>query len=526
MCDLSHNINRGKVTVGNKRELTINMAASLIQFTINIGIGFCLSPFVVSKLGAEAYGYVGLANNIISYVSLLTIALDSVAGRFITIAYHQGEKEKAERYFSSTFMADCLIALVVAVVAIPVTFNLEHLINIAPHLVDDVKMLFAFLFVQFIITSVSTVLTVATFITNKLYLSSLANTGFSIVRLVVMMVFFGFLPPMVMYVGLGSLCGTFLTVLLNYRYTRRLTPELILRKDAISWPLVREMLSSGMWNVVIKLQQVISFGLKLLVANLMINPYKMGMMSIAQTVPSMVSGLMGTISGLFYPAQTRYFAQGRVTELVYDMKFGMRMCGFFTVVITTVTCVLGKEFFLLWQPGQDPKMLYLLMLITMMGFLVSGAATTLQNVPLIVNKLKTYSISWLLFSITSLPLTWILIKFTPLDIYAVAIVPTALEVLANVTFVPIYASTILKVSNWTFYPVYLQYVASTVLSLTVCIGIKHLLHISSKTWVAFFISAVIYTAIASMITLLTLLGNRERNDLWDIIKRKLHLKVA
>ena len=65
MCDLSHNINRGKVTVGNKRELTINMAASLIQFTINIGIGFCLSPFVVSKLGAEAYGYVGLANNII-----------------------------------------------------------------------------------------------------------------------------------------------------------------------------------------------------------------------------------------------------------------------------------------------------------------------------------------------------------------------------------------------------------------------------------------------------------------------------
>ena len=102
--------------MGNKRELTINMAASLIQFTINIGIGFCLSPFVVSKLGAEAYGYVGLANNIISYVSLLTIALDSVAGRFITIAYHQGEKEKAERYFSSTFMADCLIALVVAVV--------------------------------------------------------------------------------------------------------------------------------------------------------------------------------------------------------------------------------------------------------------------------------------------------------------------------------------------------------------------------------------------------------------------------
>lgn len=510
--------------MNNKRQLAVNMAASLIQFAINIGIGFGLSPFVVGKLGAEAYGYVGLANNIISYASLLTVALDSVAGRFITVAYHQGDKEKADRYFSSTFMADCVIALVVAIIAIPVTLDLEHLINISPELVADVKMLFAFLFIQFIITSVSTVFTVATFITNKLYLSSLANTAFSILRVVIMVVCFGFLPPMVMYVGLAALFGSAVVVVLNVRYTHRLTPELHFVRSAVSWATVREMLSAGIWNVVIKLQQVISFGLKLLVANLMVSPYKMGMMSIAQTIPSMISGLMGTISGLFYPDQTKYFAQGKIDLLVRDMKSGMRMCGFFTVVITVVCCVVGREFFTLWQPGQDADMLNLLMLITMLGFLVSGAATTLQNIPLIVNRLKFYSIAWLLFSLTSLPLTWLLLEVTPLDIYAVAIVPTALEILANVTFVPIYASIILGIAKRTFYPVYVQYVASALLSFGACEGLKVLFGIQAGTWVSFFASCVLYSVIASVITIVTLLGKRERSTLLGIVLRKLHLE--
>lgn len=508
----------------SKRQLVVNMAASLTQFIINIGIGFGLSPFVVSKLGAEAYGYVGLANNVISYASLLTIALDSVAGRFITVAYHQGDKEKADRYFSSTFMADCVIAIVVASIAIPVTFNLDHLINISPELVSDVKMLFAFLFLQFIVTSLCTVFTVATFITNKLYLSSLANMAFSILRVIIMVTCFSFLPPLVMYVGMAALCGSAVVVSLNIHYTRMLTPELHFVRSAVSWPTVREMLSAGIWNVVIKLQQVISFGLKLLVANLMVSPYKMGMMSIAQTIPSMISGLMGTISGLFYPDQTKYFAQGKIDMLVRDMKSGMRMCGFFTVVITVVCCVVGREFFTLWQPGQDSEMLYQLMFISMCGFLVSGAATTLQNIPLIVNRLKLYSLAWLVFSLMSLPLTWVLLEVTPLDIYAVAIVPTSLEVLANVTFVPIYAAVILGIPKRTFYSVYAQYVASALLSFAVCEGLKSLLHIPSSTWIMFFASCVVYSIAASVITIIVLLGKRERTALLGIVLRKLHLE--
>ena len=81
----------------NKKQFIVNLVASLVNFVVNIGIGFAITPFIVGRVGAEAYGFVGLANNMVGYASLFTIALNSVAGRFITVAYHQGDKGKADR---------------------------------------------------------------------------------------------------------------------------------------------------------------------------------------------------------------------------------------------------------------------------------------------------------------------------------------------------------------------------------------------------------------------------------------------
>ena len=74
----------------DKKQFIINLAASLVNFAVNMGIGFAITPFIVSRVGAEAYGFAGLANTMVGYATLFTIALNSVAGRFITVAYHQG----------------------------------------------------------------------------------------------------------------------------------------------------------------------------------------------------------------------------------------------------------------------------------------------------------------------------------------------------------------------------------------------------------------------------------------------------
>ena len=53
----------------NKRQFILNLFASLISFAANLGIGFLMTPFIVQQIGAEAYGFVGLANTMINYAT-------------------------------------------------------------------------------------------------------------------------------------------------------------------------------------------------------------------------------------------------------------------------------------------------------------------------------------------------------------------------------------------------------------------------------------------------------------------------
>lgn len=83
----------------NKRETLINIFAALITLGVQMFISFWLSPFVVGKLGEEAYGFINLANNFISYASLVSVAINSMASRYISVEYNSGNKEKAKFIF-------------------------------------------------------------------------------------------------------------------------------------------------------------------------------------------------------------------------------------------------------------------------------------------------------------------------------------------------------------------------------------------------------------------------------------------
>lgn len=510
--------------MGDKKQLLVNMVASLVNFAVSVGIGLVLTPYIVRSIGAEAYGFIGLANTFVSYAQLLTIALNSVAGRFITVAYHEGDEAKANGYYSSTLAANGIMVVVLVVVAVPVVTFLDRLVNISPHLVGDVKALFVFIFLNFMLSTIATVYSVATFVKNKLYLSSIANLAFSLVRVVVMVALFGILPPKVYYVGLAVCLATAVTTLMNRSYTRRLLPDISFDKKSVSWLSIREMLSAGVWNVVTKLQQIMMFGLQLLVANLMISPYLMGMLSIAQTVPNQISGLMWTVSSLFYPEQTKYYAQGKHKELIEDLKSGMKVSGFFTNIIFVAMLVAGYDFMSLWQHGQDTELLYQLLTLTMLGLLISGVATTLQNLPLIVNRLKKYSIGWLVYSAISMVVLIAFIEVLPKwGVFLVAAIPPLFEILANVTFVPIYASRCLGIGKFEFYPIYIRYFASTAVAAAACWGIRHVFALVANGWVSLILTCCLYALVTILLDVVLLLGRKERSMLVGVLRKKLHI---
>ena len=105
-----------------------------------------LTPYVVENVGAEAYGFVNLANNFVSYANLVSVALNSMAGTFITIKLHKNYEEEANKYFTSVVIANIFLAIITSTLAVFIVINLDKLINISPYLLKDVQVLWIFIF--------------------------------------------------------------------------------------------------------------------------------------------------------------------------------------------------------------------------------------------------------------------------------------------------------------------------------------------------------------------------------------------
>ena len=79
----------------SKKQLSINLIANVAAYSVNIIISFFMTPYLIRVLGKEAYSFYPIANNFVQYMGIITVALNSMASRFITIELAKGNDYKA-----------------------------------------------------------------------------------------------------------------------------------------------------------------------------------------------------------------------------------------------------------------------------------------------------------------------------------------------------------------------------------------------------------------------------------------------
>lgn len=502
--------------LSKNKQLIINLVATIISMIINYGISFFFTPYLIRETGGEAYGFVSLANNMVNYATIVTIALNSVAGRFITIRMHQNNKEVANQYFNSVIGANIFFSGIIIIVFIPVIYNLQNILEIPREIVNDVKALFLFIVFNFIISIISNVFSVATFITNKLYLSSLGNGISSLIRVCLLVTLFSIFPANVMYIGIVSCICTLFVAVYNKVLTAKLKTGLVIDRKYMKLGKVKELLSSGIWNSVTKLSQILSDGLDLLISNVWVGAYTMGQLSISYTIPTIISSLLSSVASLFNPQQTYYYAKGDIKGVVAELKLNMKMSGFCVSIIFSVFIVFGHEFFELWAPTQNVDMIYHLSLLAIVSVLVSGVTSSLNSIFLLTDRLKVNSLVWLLVSVVDVVIVLILVVCTGLGVYAVAGVSKIVGLIVNLTYTPIYSCVCLEISKKTFYPLIGRYMICTFVLLVMC-KIFFLIMPDISDWTGLILEIAFCGGIGVIFNFIFFLNTRERDYLLNTV---------
>lgn len=501
------------------RQLTINMIANFINFGISLCISFFLSPYIVRTIGVEANGFITLANNFVNYTSLITIALNSMTGRFVTISLTERKTDDANKYFTSALLANISIAAVLGTIGAFIVLSLKSLINVPSNLLLDVQLLFALLFINCLLGVIGSVFSVATFARNKLYLEYIRTIQGNVARAMVIFLGFIFLTPHVWIVGLGGLVSGIIILIYDVKYTKKLLPEIEIKKSNFCFSYVLILLKSGVWNTVNKLGQILADGLDMLITNLFIDATAMGILSLAKTVPNLIYSLMGSIVGVFTPDFTIMYAQKKFKELVAEVKQSMKIMGVVTNLPVVILIVCGKDFFKLWQPTQNPEQLQLLSIITVACLIFSGSVNCLYNIFTVVNKLKLNSIIVLIHGVLSTIIVFILLKSTSFGIYAVAGVSTTLGILRILAFTVPYGARCLGQKWYTFYIDVFKPVLFTILASGVCVCV--LKNYPSGGWLLLCGKSIITVTISVLIGYYAIFSKRERNVVSSRIIEKL-----
>ena len=152
-----------------------NILMNILAFFVQFIISFYISPVIVSGVGTAAYGYIGLANDFVSYASIIASVFNSVAARFIANCLYKKEIDKANKYFNSLIVANFVIAIVLSIVSTILIPNLDSFISIPSDILFDVKVSFTLTFVSYIITLITMVFTTSTFISNRTDIQGIRN---------------------------------------------------------------------------------------------------------------------------------------------------------------------------------------------------------------------------------------------------------------------------------------------------------------------------------------------------------------
>ena len=504
------------------RQLAINMLSSFTAFVLNLGINFFLTPYVVRKLGIEANGFLRLSSDIVGYTSLLTIALNSMAGRFITVKYQEGKVEEANKYFSSVFYSNLVLSVAVLIILLIFLFNLESLFELPAHLVLDVKILFCASILTTIIGLLTNVYGVATFIKNRLDLSSIQQIIGNVIRATLIVLLFGCFPAHLWYYAITGIVMTLYVSFTNYKFCRYLTPEFYLSYHNFEWIKVKELLKSGIWNLINKLGDIMGHGFDMIIANVCISASAMGLFSISKTIPTLLLCFFGMISGVFAPLFTQLWAQRRKDELQSEFLKAIRICGFFANIPLVCLMVFGDSFYKLWLPGEDYEKLQILTILGAFNFIISMPQEPLWNIFTITNKLKYSSLVLISINILTFATLMLSMFFVSTPFYRLLILAGASTFwnnLKNLFFLPLYGAHCMEFGRYAFYKPLIKSVLGFAISCSLCITLRFFYRIDS--WLDLFVVGMITLMICVTTNIFVILKNTDRQFIIShILKRK------
>jgi len=490
-----------------KSKSVLNLISNILSLVLSMGLSMWLVPFIINTLGTEAYGFIPLTQQFVSYMTVISVALTSMSGRFFTIARRNDNMLEAETYFNTSLTAASIGSILIGILILFFSLFINKIINVPLYLLWDVRLAFLIYGIVFLIGMLTSIFSDAPFANNKIYLTSIVNIINIIVKFLVIVLILKVLVPRIWYISLGNLIAGFISLIVSVYFFKKLEPDIKINYHLFDIDKLKEILSSSVWNSFGWIGTILFLQIDLLVANWNLGPKLAGEYSAVLQLSTLLRTFSGAITSVFTPTIVALYATKRIKELVKYSNDSVNMTGLLISLPIGLVCGLGGVFLSIWINPSFIKYQGLLSLLTI-HLSVNLSVQSLFAVQTALNKVKIPAVATVVMGVINLGLALLLSGPVGMGAYGIALAGAIVLTSKNLVFTPLYVAYITKQARYA----YLKGVIRPVIATLGVAAFGYLVqnNITINNWYSFFIVCSGISVIYVIVVYLFLIKKEEK----------------
>jgi O-antigen/teichoic acid export membrane protein len=414
-----------------QRQAIKNVTAMWIGLLINAAVGFFLSPFILHRLGDEAFSVWILVFAVTGYFALLDFGIRSAIVKYTAKFTAQQDTEQLSRHLSTSLVFLMAIALFVLLTTAAGTHYLHLLFKVPAGLIRPARILFL---ISGISVACAFPLSVFAGVLEGLQKFSwlqLTQIGVTLLR--------GILIVLALTFGGGLLTIGIITVALTLlSYFIFLGMALRVLSVQIRWAHVDkstlcEMAAYGVFAFVILAAEKLRFQSDAIVIGAFLSASAITLFSVGAKLVEYSSYAARSMSQIITPMSSEFHAAGDMDRLRRTFLAGNRACAFITFPLCVTLAILGKPIIAAWV-GPRYLSCYFVLLVLILPRSLYLAQSASIRILLGMGHHRVLASVLLLEGAGNLLLSLLLVK--PLGILGVALGTSIPLICTSVLFLP------------------------------------------------------------------------------------------
>lgn len=500
----------------NRRVLQ-DVALNLASYAASLFAMLLYSPYLVSRLGVAAYGFVPMTINAVQYLGVLTGSLQLSAGRSLSAALQDEDGARPSAVVSTALWSILGVLALLSPALLLLAWRADRLLQTPEGLEVDVRWLAIGALSMFTMTSLAGVLELVAYVRGRFDLRSAMVVASTVVRVGVPVVLISALGPRLRYVGAGLVAGALVHLMGAALSARWLLPSLRVSPRLASAALLRELSSVGGWTIANQLGVLLFLNADLLVVNRVLGSKASGDYALVLVWSTLLIAIGSAVANAFGPRILATVTGGRREEAAVIARDGVRLVSLLMALPVGLIAGFAGPLLRAWQgPGFEHLAPVLTLVVLLLG--LSIGYQPLASVFLALQALRLPSLVQLVSGTFSVSCGFLLARHTQLGLWGPAIASGLTLALRSCLFTPLHAASLLGLPR----RIFLQQVVLAALATLGVTGLGRLVSslLSPQGWFQLGAAASLVAAPYLIVAWFLLLSTEQRAALAQRLRRR------